>query len=54
MPQMMPMLWMIMLIFTMWTLLTIIILTYFMNLPVIINPCSHQKSFKFINWNWTW
>nr|YP_010872839.1 ATP synthase F0 subunit 8 [Pheidole fervens]WGV34043.1 ATP synthase F0 subunit 8 [Pheidole fervens] len=53
MPQMMPMLWMLMLIFTLSMLLMIIILIYFLNLPLI----SQHQTLKKINkiyWIWEW
>nr|YP_010872956.1 ATP synthase F0 subunit 8 [Pheidole flavigaster]WGV34160.1 ATP synthase F0 subunit 8 [Pheidole flavigaster] len=52
MPQMMPMLWSIMLIFTMTMLLMVIIFIYFLNLP--LTPLSRKNPYKFTYWNWLW
>nr|YP_010872930.1 ATP synthase F0 subunit 8 [Pheidole malinsii]WGV34134.1 ATP synthase F0 subunit 8 [Pheidole malinsii] len=54
MPQMMPMLWTIMLSLTMTMLLITIMFIYFLNLPMILPPMFSNASYKFINWNWSW
>nr|YP_010872878.1 ATP synthase F0 subunit 8 [Pheidole yeensis]WGV34082.1 ATP synthase F0 subunit 8 [Pheidole yeensis] len=54
MPQMSPMLWMMILMFTLSILMVIIIFIYFLNLPTILYPTSYQKTTKFIKWNWLW
>nr|YP_010872917.1 ATP synthase F0 subunit 8 [Pheidole fervida]WGV34121.1 ATP synthase F0 subunit 8 [Pheidole fervida] len=54
MPQMMPMLWAIMLSFTMMMLLITIMFTHFLNLPMIFTPMLSNPSYNYINWNWLW
>nr|YP_010872904.1 ATP synthase F0 subunit 8 [Pheidole taipoana]WGV34108.1 ATP synthase F0 subunit 8 [Pheidole taipoana] len=54
MPQMMPMLWMMMLMFTISILLIIIIFTHFLNMPMIFLNHPPNKITKFTYWNWLW
>nr|YP_010872865.1 ATP synthase F0 subunit 8 [Pheidole smythiesii]WGV34069.1 ATP synthase F0 subunit 8 [Pheidole smythiesii] len=53
MPQMMPMLWVMMISLTMSTYLLMIILIYFLNLPNPA-PAISQKFSKLTYWNWLW
>nr|AWN56328.1 ATP synthase F0 subunit 8 [Pheidole flavens] len=51
MPQMMPMLWMIMFCVTMFMLFLIIIFLYFFYTPRPLLTCPLSKN---IYWTWTW
>nr|YP_010872943.1 ATP synthase F0 subunit 8 [Pheidole flaveria]WGV34147.1 ATP synthase F0 subunit 8 [Pheidole flaveria] len=53
MPQMMPMLWMTMLMFTLMILFMITSFIYFLYAP-FFPPTNHKPLHTFTNWNWSW
>nr|YP_009272417.1 ATP synthase F0 subunit 8 [Polyrhachis dives]AMJ17068.1 ATP synthase F0 subunit 8 [Polyrhachis dives]AUT77303.1 ATP synthase F0 subunit 8 [Polyrhachis dives] len=54
MPHMMPMMWVITYLFTLFFILFTISLLYFFYIPSKLSLLKSKKSSKFYKWNWLW